>query len=193
MTKTPHNPADFDLVLSDFLSWLKNIKVEGIIIGGIAVSLLGNPRTTQDIDALIKLHRSKWEMFLERGKNFGFTSRVTDPIEFCLKSKVLLLRHKCGISIDVSIALLPFEIEAIDNRDLKKLGRHVIPLPRPEDLVIMKAVAHRPQDFPDIESILIATPKINLKRIRKILREFGSVLEIPEILEDFDKIAKRIK
>jgi hypothetical protein len=43
------------------------------------------------------------------------------------------------------------------------LGGVRVPLPIPEDLIVMKAVAHRPQDLADIESILVAHPKLNLR------------------------------
>ena len=54
-----------------------------------------------------------------------------------------------------------------------------LPLPLPEDLIVMKAVAHRPQDLTDIEAILAAHPKTNLRRVRRWVREFAAALEIP--------------
>ena len=66
-------------------------------------------------------------------------------------------------------------------------------MPAPEDLIIMKAVAHRQRDLIDIEAILDAHPKLNLKRIRKWVKEFSSVLEMPEILKDIEKMLKRKK
>jgi len=37
--------------LSDLLRWLAETNVPGIIIGGVAASLLGHPRLTRDVDA----------------------------------------------------------------------------------------------------------------------------------------------
>jgi plasmid stabilization system protein ParE len=48
----------------------------------------------------------------------------------------------------------------------------------------MKAVAHRPRDLDDIEAILAANPKLNLRRVRRWVREFAEALEMPEILTD---------
>ena len=36
----------------------------------------------------------------------------------------------------------------------------------PEDLIIMKAIAHRPKDMLDIESIITSHPKLDRKRIQ---------------------------
>lgn len=38
--------------LKDLLSWLKAAKAKGVIVGGVAASLLGRPRFTRDVDAL---------------------------------------------------------------------------------------------------------------------------------------------
>jgi hypothetical protein len=55
-----------------------------------------------------------------------------------------------------------------------------VPRPLPENLIIMKAVAHRPQDLADIEAILVANLKLNLRRVRHWVREFAAALEMPE-------------
>jgi len=50
----------------------------------------------------------------------------------------------------------------------------------------MRAVAHRPQDLTDIEAILAAHPKINVRRVRRRVREFAAALSMPEILNDLE-------
>jgi predicted nucleotidyltransferase len=63
-----------------------------------------------------------------------------------------------------------------------------VPLPLPEDLIVMKAVAHRAQDLADIEAILAAQPKLNLRRVRRWVREFAAALSMPEILNDLEAL-----
>ena len=57
----------------------------------------------------------------------------------------------------------------------------------------MKAVARRPKDVVDIDSILNVNRNLDLDRIRHHLREFSSVLEMPEIQEDFERLLRRKK
>ena len=57
----------------------------------------------------------------------------------------------------------------------------------------MKAVAHRPQDMADIEAVLAAHPKLNVRRARRWLREFAAALEMPEILNDLEALFSRRK
>jgi hypothetical protein len=59
-----------------------------------------------------------------------------------------------------------------------------------EDLVIMKAVARRQQDIGDIHAVLDRSSDLDLARIRHHLREFSSVLEMPEIHDDFEKLLR---
>ena len=179
----------FEDVLKDLLRWFKNSPGEFLIIGGIAVSLLTRPRTTQDIDVLSLLDESQWGEFLKNGRRFGFEARIQEVIRFAQKNRVLLLRHiKSGVNIDISFGLLPFEEESMRRKILHRIGSLNVPLPTPEDLIIMKMVAHRPQDMVDVKTILQAYPRLDQKRVKKWVKEFSIALESPDILSDFKKL-----
>jgi len=178
--------------LRDLIKWLQKKHVPGVVIGGVAASILGRPRMTRDIDALILLEEKYWEEFLIDGAKFGFFTRLSDCVAFAKKFRVLLVRHKpSGIDVDITISKLLFEKEAIARAVWLDIRRIRLPLPAPEDLIIMKAIAHRPRDLADIESILDVHTKLNLRRIRKWVKEFSSAIEIPEILKDLENILAR--
>ena len=178
--------------LRDLVAWLKANRTQGLIIGGVAASILGRPRVTRDVDALVLLDEKDWNEFLSAGTEFGFVARVIGPLDFARKAKVLLVRHKpSGIDVDVTFGALPFEREAITHAVWVNIKGVRIPLPTPEDLIIMKAVAHRPRDLADIESIIDAHPEINLRKIRGWVKEFSIAIEIPDILNDLEKILAR--
>jgi hypothetical protein len=100
-----------------------------------------------------------------------------------------LVRHQqSGIDVDIVFGALPFEEDAVARAVLIKISDLSLPLSTAEDLIIMKAVAHRPRDLADIESVLDAHPKINLRRVRRWVREFSTALEMPEILNDLENI-----
>jgi predicted nucleotidyltransferase len=178
--------------LRDIVAWLKANRTQGLIIGGVAASILGRPRVTRDVDALVLLDEKDWNEFLSAGIEFGFVARVTGPLDFARKAKVLLVRHEpSGIDVDVTFGVLPFEREAITHAVWVNIKGVRLPLPTPEDLIIMKAVAHRPRDLADIESIIDAHPEINLRKIRRWVKEFSIAIEIPDILNDLEKILAR--
>lgn len=178
--------------LRDLVAWLQSMEIQGVIIGGVAASILGRPRMTRDIDVMVLLDEGYWDKFLIDGAKFGFVPRLTDCLKFARKSRVLLVRHKPSeINVDITFGALPFEKEAVNRAvwlDIKKIH---LPLPVPEDLIIMKAIAHRPRDLADIESILDVYPKLNLRRVRQWVKEFSKAIEMPEILNDLENILTR--
>lgn len=195
MAKEPSPAISFTNVLAALLRWWKRAHVEGLIIGGVAASLLGRPRMTQDIDAMIMLDASLWDDFVKTGRSFGFKPRRADALDFARRNRVLLMQHVAsGIGIDISLGALPFERESLKRAVRVRIGKGlVIPIPGPEDLIIMKAVAHRPKDLIDIASIAEATPRLDTKRIKALIKEFASVLEMPQIYEDLVNILSKQK
>lgn len=92
---------------------------------------------------------------------------------------MLLARHaESGVDIDVSLAWLPFEMEAIAAAGLAMVGGARLPVAQPEDLVIYKAIAWRPQDQQDIERLLaLHGARMDLTRVRRHVQALGEAME----------------
>lgn len=190
--KRPDELEPLAAALEALARWLEEETVQGVIVGGVAASLLGRPRMTRDIDAVVLADDVGWEQFVESGAQYGFSPRIDDPIEFAHRTRVLLLHHEeTEIPVDISLGALTFEVEIIQRRQLMNVGSLRLPIITPEDLLIMKALARRPRDIADIESVLDANPQLDLSRVRLWLREFSSVLEMPEIQEEFERIVEK--
>jgi hypothetical protein len=175
--------------LRAFCALLKKTKTKGMVIGGVASSLLGRPRLTADIDATVLLDDASIEPFLNQAIAHGLMPRIADPVGFVRRSAMLLLTHQAsGVPVDVVQGRLPFERNATSRAVTIKVGDFAVPLPRPEDLVIMKALAHRPQDFEDIRGIVASHPDMNTNRIRKELLAFAQALDMPELWDDIASI-----
>jgi hypothetical protein len=162
---------------------------QGVIIGGVAASLLGEPRLTADADALFLLPIEELPQFLTLAQSEGLVPRIEDIVEFANRSRVILLQHEeSGINVDISLGLLPFEVEAVERSQQHQAGELLIRLPTPEDLIILKAVAHRPKDMLDIESVVAANSKLDVERITFWVQQFSDLLEMPEIWTDLSKL-----
>jgi hypothetical protein len=112
------------------------------------------------VDAVVLVNEDRWQDFLDTGARFGFVARMSDALAFASQSRVLLIRHpRSGIDLDISFGALPFEEEAIGRASLVNIQGVKIPLPTPEDLIILKAVAHRPRDFEDIAGLFCRPPQ----------------------------------
>lgn len=157
----------------------------GIIIGGVAASLLGRPRLTADVDAIILLDIADLPQLVRSAAEEGLLPRISDVEAFARQNRVLLLRHEeSGINVDISLGVLPLEEEAVARSCVHQVGSVAIRLPTPEDLIILKAVAHRPKDLLDIQGIIEAHPDLDRERIQYWVGEFARALDMPELWED---------
>lgn len=110
---------------------------------------------TRDIDVLVLVDDSDWERVIASAANYGIVPRISDVLEFAARTRVLLLRHVAtNRGIDVLLGGVAFDREMIARSSMISLGQLQVRVPAPEDLVTMKAVARRPRDIADIESIL---------------------------------------
>jgi predicted nucleotidyltransferase len=161
----------------------------GIVIGGVAASLLGQPRLTVDLDAIILLSIEDLQKLIEFANELGMEPRIKDAEAFARKNRVLLLRHEqTGINIDISLGILPFEFEMIERGQEINVGGIQVRLPTPEDLIIMKAIAHRSKDLEDIKTVAASHPNLDKKRIQFWVEQFGTALESPNLWKEIKKL-----
>lgn len=173
------------LPLENVQLFLESIQFKGMFIGGIASSFLGRPRFTNDIDVVVIASTQDVNSIIKSAEIHNLLPRIDDPAAFARKSRMLLLRDKTSqIDIDISLGLLPFEVEAVERRQTIQFGGISLFIPTPEDMIIMKAVAHRPMDMDDIKGIIANYDQLDKKRIFFWIREFTEALENPEIETD---------
>ena len=185
----PENEHHLLNALKSICLLLEESDVEGMIIGGLAVSLLGRPRYTNDIDLVVLDLDDRLSEFIAKLNKQGIEPRIEDVEEFAAKSRVLLMRHaESGINIDISMGILPFEIEAVRHRQIKHHSGLKIFLPSPEDLIIFKSVAQRPQDMEDIKSIIKRYPDLDKEYILSRVKEFSEVLEKTDLYKNIEKL-----
>lgn len=185
-------PGLFLTVLSDLTAWLDDAGIPALIVGGVAASLLGRPRATRDIDALAIVPEDRWPDVLDSAQQYRIVPRIQDPLEFAGRTRVLLLRHSdSAIDIDLILGRLSFEKDAIARGRRQTLGGVTVLLPQVEDLLIMKAVAQRPQDLRDIEGLLDSHPDADLEHVRRWVREFSTAMTMPDLLEQLEALLAR--
>ena len=173
--------------------WLDATATPGAVIGGVAASILGRPRLTEDIDVLVLLEPEEWPAFLAAGQQFGFVARTEDALDFAGTSRVLLVMHQpSGLRIDVVLGAMPLEEEIVRGASKAEIAGVAVPLPPPESIVVMKAIAQRPRDIADIEGILEVHDHLNLDWIRDRLTEFDRALDRADLLDEFNRVVIRV-
>ena len=83
-----------------------------------------------------------------------------------------------------------FEEEVVARSQVYDLGMLSVRLPTPEDLIIMKAVAHRPKDLIDIQTVIDSHPDLDVDRIKEWVKSFAEILEMPNLWTDIEKMFK---
>ncbi len=188
-------PADQALLaaLAALALALNDLGVPAMIIGGIAVIARGVPRQTGDVDVAVWAEDLDVERLAAALARHAIVPRIEDAVEFARQNQVLLLRHEpSGTPIEVSLAWLPFEQEALARARSEDLGGVRFAVAIPEDLVVYKAVAWRDRDRTDIERLLVLHGHhMDLARLRGRVREFAELLGSPERASEFDAIVAR--
>ena len=164
----------------------------GVIIGGAAVSIVGRARFTEDVDAMFLLASEDLPRLVDMAQEEGIEPRVDNAIEFARKNRVLLLKHtSTDTGVDISLGVLPFEEEMVERSVLHQVDENLqLRLPTPEDLIIMKAVAHRPKDLEDIRTIAQKYPKLDKKRIKQWVTACGDILDQPDLWKQIEPLLK---
>lgn len=164
---------------------IERLDERGMIIGGVAVSLLSRPRLTADVDAMVLLDTDELPRLLAIAEQEGLLPRMSDAADFARRHRVLLLQHQeSGVNVDISLGLLPFEVEAIERSKIYQIGTLTLRIPTPEDLIVFKAVAHRPKDLLDIQALIESCINLDNKYIADRVHEFAQLLEMPELWDD---------
>lgn len=152
-------------------------KISWMCIGGIAVIAHGVRRTTTDIDVTLRGDDVDLDALVRALDRQGIRARVDDAVAFARRTQVLLVEHvPSGVALDISLAWLSFEHEALAAHTTIDFGGVAAPAARPEDLVIYKLFAGRPQDLKDAESLLLMHAKtIDVGRVRRILEQLAEL------------------
>ena len=161
-------------------------------IGGVANFRWGTPRLTNDLD-LTLLTGFGGESAYIAALLAEFESRISGAEEFALRNRVLLLRTPDGFGVDVALGAMPFEASAIERSSNVELVRGAtLRTCSAEDLIVHKAFAARPQDWVDIEGVILKQRGLLLwTQIWSDLVVLADLKEAPELLTELDRVATR--
>lgn len=157
-------------------------------IGGLALLRWGEPRETVDADLTLLTGFGGEEPFI-RVLLQHFPGRIPNADSFALQHRVLLLRSRQGVGLDVSLAALPYE-ELVVQRSSVFVYPPQIALRTcsAEDLLVLKAFAGRSQDWADVERLIVRqTGNLDWQYVQEHLRPLAELKGEPEILEQLER------
>jgi predicted nucleotidyltransferase len=135
----PGQSKDFGRTLLDAVSALDDAGVAYLLIGGLASSLLGRPRTTEDVDLFVKAEEA--DRALDALAGVGLEVERTNP-DWIYKAR------REGIDFDVIFWLkggITLTDELLGRAATTAMDGRAVRLMSPEDLVVVKAIVHDEQ------------------------------------------------
>ncbi|MGV8125405.1 MAG: nucleotidyltransferase [Candidatus Xenobiia bacterium LiM19] len=155
------------------------------LIGGLAVSIWGHTRATYDIDIKVLVPETDYKA-VQNTLRTAFPLRARPHVP---ENPLIIDTKIDGVIVDFLLALPGYEENIIHHAVVHELDELKIPVSSPEDLIIQKVVAGRPQDWHDCEGILLESSKrLDYGYIDEWLGQFSEALEKPEMLQQYQNI-----
>lgn len=167
---------DLRILLKETCLKLKGNNIKFCLVGGWAVSILGIPRATVDIDILIILDDNiKNQVISILSNSFQLVRSHEKDLEF---KNIKMWRNIVSLKGKTE----PFIIDFIkaDTYYLKKvIGRSieieyediVIPVVSLEDLIVIKMASFLKQDQVDIENLIQSNPILDWSFLERMIKE----------------------
>ena len=185
-----YDAADLERIFAEQLAAvgraLSSLGAEYMLIGGLAVGVWSAPRATKDCDLSVRVLTSP-EALREALADAGLEVARGDLARAHAAGEAVRLRRRGQVAEPVVVYLLfattPFEIEALGRRrSLRVLGIDV-PVATPEDLLVFKLIAGRPQDLADDHMLLdLHGSDFDLDRVRRWCRDFDVETRLDALL-----------
>jgi hypothetical protein len=174
---TPRNRSEFDEFCRRAFDLLRDANVRHLVIGGLAVVAVGEPRTTGDVDVIAFISDADASSLVRQAIAAGFEADAALEAERLAKTGTLRLRQG-PFQLDIITASLPFEETAYQRAVHGQMFGRVVPLPTPEDLLLFKVLAGRDKDLLDAIGIVRRHASIlDWTYVEGVLRELCDLAE----------------
>ena len=149
-----YSSAEITRNLAAAVRFFQRHRLRYALIGGMALSVWGRPRTTLDLDFLVQVDEEKLlkirEWVLKEGLKIDNTWVESNP----LMARVQLRLRFGQVMVDMLIPRDAHDRNAFHRRKRKNMGRGSYWLIAPEDFILQKLKVGRPRDFEDAVTVL---------------------------------------
>lgn len=161
---------------------LQSKDIPFMFMGGMAISVWGNPRATYDIDGVIKVNKNQLNELINEFSQKGFMYDKKAPIKVIQNMPFITLKKR-KIYIDLFLAKSEYERQALSRRQEVNLKDINITLITPEDLILYKLLSGRTRDIDDIREILVMQKeKIDIRYLKKWAKKLGVITYLEDEL-----------
>lgn len=165
--RTGAEDGAFGEVLAEVTALLERADLDYVVFGGIAAVVHGRPRSTEDIDLLVRPEDAKGVLGLLA--DAGFETAVKDE-------RWIYKAWKRGVLVDVIFRVkreIYLDQEMVDRSRLAEYGGAKVRLLSPEDGIVVEALSHddeRPQHWYNALSVLSEAVELDWDYLRRRAR-----------------------
>lgn len=180
-------PSEFDAFCRFAFRFLQDQQTRFLVVGGLAVVVVGEPRTTADADAVIFVTAAEAEALIGQAATAGFD--VRDDLERSRLRETGTIRLRQGrFQLDLITATLPFEESAYARAAWHEFFGVRLPFPSPEDLILFKVLAGRDKDLLDAAGIVRRHgDRLDVAYLEQTLRP---ICELAEDMEPWNRLQR---
>lgn len=177
----------FEEMILDFIGILERMGIDYVIVGGVAVSSWGTPRTTRDLDVIIVLKAENIGQLSENLQEMGFSIDENDfRKSFEEKTHFTIFDEHSEYHIDAKGVYNKFDALTVRNKVAVPYEGHDMHIASAEDTIAHKLLFGGYQDVEDAESILLRQSELDMKYLVELCEEMG-------VSDELEKIRKNIK
>jgi len=186
---------DLIILAREVQDYLESRKWKFCFIGGLALQHWGEPRLTRDLDLTILTGFGGEEAYVDALLS-AYSARIDHAREFALQNRVLLLKSKEGVGLDIALGALPFEEGCVCRaRDIEMLPGMALRLCSAEDLMVLKTFASRDRDWIDVRGVIVRQGKsvLDWAYILTELKILADLKEEPELVSRLEQLRDSIR
>jgi hypothetical protein len=169
-------------------------KAQYVIIGGVAASIQGEPRTTRDVDVVVLVKSRGLSVLLRALADAGFRVVPTRTYARLMTGSACKLSYSGKFSVDLRVASFRLDYSAVETRQEVTIFGERIYICAPEELIVYKLARFSPLDVQDMRAIL-RTHKGNLnrERITELAKALSDEAGDADIAERWKEVQKAVK
>lgn len=175
-------------ILLNSIVEIERLGIPYAVMGGFAARAWGLPRPTYDADIAIAVDSDGLQRLLNALDAAGFDvpaehrSGFLDTVGSFQKAKVN--HFACGHvwSTDLFLANGAFLESALARARAAPIGTARVQVMSPEDIILLKLIAHRRKDLADVEEIVVLCPDLDASYLRRWAATLGIADRLAEFL-----------
>jgi hypothetical protein len=167
-------PGQSALLLVDAIEILAREKIDYLVIGAFALSVLGVVRASRDADAVLEVSIGRFRKLKAVLERAGFSASLREGDEDDPIPMMLILNDVHGNQVDLLAGLRGLDPNAfVRGMEVAFLGG-VIRVVGREDFIAMKCFAAGPQHLSDAQDAFrSAESPVDVDLLRRVTRRFG--------------------